>query len=79
VLTPDDELLLYGGEGGNGLVTASGVAWRGGARNAQKALPLLPSGRAWHTVTRLADGRVLVLGGSDERNGTFAAGAALYE
>jgi len=38
----------------------------------------MPQGRAWHTVSRLADGRVLILGG-DDRDGGPVGTAYLYE
>lgn len=76
VMTPDDELLLIGGQDSAWQVVDSGVSRRAAA---QTALPTLPSARSWHTLTRLADGRVLVLGGSDEVRGVFAAGGAIYE
>jgi hypothetical protein len=38
----------------------------------------LPAGRLWHSVNRLADGRVLVLGGEDGR-GNYVSGTLIYE
>lgn len=62
-ITPADEVLLYGGEAVAEQGLAIGVAWRAGVR---RRLPDLPGPRAWHSVTRLADGRVLVLGGQHQ-------------
>lgn len=75
VMTPDDEALLIGGQVSGEFVTGAGVSYRNGS---QRGLPMLRSQRAWHTVTRLADGRVLVLGGEDHL-GRFAVDGAIYE
>jgi Galactose oxidase, central domain len=74
VVTPDDEVLLYGGEQQPDEGLSSGVAWRAGS---QRALPELSAPRAWHSVTRLADGRLLVLGG--QHRGEFVGGGMLYD
>lgn len=77
VLTPDDELLLIGGQTAIEFSSANGVSYRVRAGQ-QRALPPLPASVLFHTATRLADGRVLVVGGEDHL-GVFAARAALYE
>jgi hypothetical protein len=74
VLTPDDELLLYGGEQQADEGLGSGVAWRAGS---QRALPEMTAPRAWHSLTRLSDGRLLVLGG--QHRGQLVGGGMLYD
>jgi hypothetical protein len=74
VVTPDDEVLLYGGERLADEGLTSGVAWRGGS---QRALPEMTTPRAWHSLTRLADGRLLVLGGQHRSN--LVGGGMLYD
>jgi hypothetical protein len=67
VLTGDEQVLLFGGQDGGLAATPSAGA-----------LAPMPQGRAWHTVSRLADGRVLILGGDDENGGPVGT-AYLYE
>lgn len=74
VVTPEDEVLLYGGEQQADQALASGVAWRGGS---QRALPDMATPRAWHSLTRLADGRLLVLGG--QHRTSLVGGGMLYD
>jgi hypothetical protein len=74
VVTPGDEVLLYGGEQQADEGLTSGVAWRAGS---QRALPELTAPRAWHSLTRLADGRLLVLGG--QHRGDLVGGGMLYD
>lgn len=74
VVTPDDEVLLYGGEQQSDEGLTSGVSWRSGS---QRALPDLTAPRAWHSLTRLSDGRLLVLGG--QHRGNFVGGGMLYD
>jgi hypothetical protein len=38
----------------------------------------MPGQRAWHTVTRLADGRILIAGGEDGAR-SFVPNVLLYE
>jgi hypothetical protein len=38
----------------------------------------MPAGRAWHTVSALPDGRLLVLGGDDADGGPVLSGL-LYD
>jgi hypothetical protein len=79
VVTPDDELLLVGGQTAAEFSSATGVSYRAAASGSvQRALPLLPEPVLFHTATRLADGRVLVVGGEDHF-GRFSARAALYD
>lgn len=75
VRLPGDDVLLIGGEVPGDLASHSGVLWRAGD---QRALAPLPGGRAWHTVNRLPDGRVVVIGG-ETGNGDFATQTAIYE
>jgi hypothetical protein len=63
VRLPHDEVLLVGGEVPGEPASRSGVLWRAGD---QRALAPLPGGRAWHTVNRLADGRIVVIGGEND-------------
>jgi hypothetical protein len=74
IVTPEDEVLLYGGEQQADEALSSGVAWRGGSL---RALPDMTAPRAWHSLTRLADGRLLVLGG--QHRTSFVAGGMLYD
>lgn len=75
VRLPGDEVLLIGGEVPGDLASNSGVLWRAGD---QRALAPLPGGRAWHTVNRLPDGRVVVIGG-ESGNGVYATQTVIYE
>jgi hypothetical protein len=79
VMTPDDELLLIGGQTGSEFSSTTGQSYRAAAAGGgQRALPLLPAEALFHTAIRLSDGRVLVVGGEDNF-GHFATHAALYE
>jgi hypothetical protein len=76
VLAADERVLLFGGYDVNLLPASNAEAYRrdvGGT-----ALSPLPQARVWHSVTRLSDGRVLVLGG-DDSNGNLVAAALLFE
>jgi hypothetical protein len=69
-------VLLFGGLGANDARLASAELVEPG----QPARPLatLPGERTWHTVTRLQDGRVLIVGGEDgQRN--YVPSVLLYE
>ena len=71
---PGDEVLMYGGEQAPDVGLSTGTGWRAGT---PRALPALPSPRAWHTLTRLSDGRVLMLGG--QHRGELVAGGLIYD
>ncbi|MDN3920305.1 Kelch repeat-containing protein [Roseateles violae] len=76
VLLPDEQVLLFGGwTNDEERATPSAAAYRS---NGAEVLPAMPLGRAWHTVSRLPDGRLLILGGDDE-NGAPVMTAYLYE
>jgi Kelch motif len=75
VRLPGDDVLLIGGEVPGDLASHSGVQWHAGD---QRALAPLPGGRAWHTVNRLPDGRVVVIGG-ETGSGDFVTQTAIYE
>jgi hypothetical protein len=76
VLLPDDRLLLFGGDVRIAQPTATGEAYdavRGGA-----GLAPMEAARAWHTVNRLADGRLLIVGGT-AADGSYVPRVLLYE
>jgi hypothetical protein len=75
VRLPGDEVLMVGGQTADEVASRGGVVWRGGE---QRALPPMPAGRLWHTVNRLPDGRVLVLGGEDGQ-GRYVEDSLIYE
>lgn len=75
VLRPDGSVLMFGGDGLGDPSTASATLWRDGAC---EPLAAMPAGRAWHTVTPLPDGRLLILGG-DTPEGGAAGGGLVYE
>lgn len=75
-LLPDDRLLMFGGQTASEPAMASASVYRAG--EPARALPPMPTGRAWHTVSRLGDGRVLILGG-DDAGGAPMTSAYLYE
>lgn len=75
VRLPGDEVLLIGGDVPGDLASQSGTLWHAGD---QRTLAPLPGGRAWHTVNRLPDGRVVVIGG-ESGNGDYATQTAIYE
>lgn len=75
-LGPDAQVRLFGGftPGEAAARTASAFAPGGLGR----ALASMPAGRAWHTVSALPDGRLLVLGGDDADGGPVLSGL-LYD
>jgi hypothetical protein len=76
-ITRDDGVLMFGGvTRQHPVATGSAEGYTRAAGGA--ALPPMPNARAWHTVTRLADGRVLILGGDDD-NGALISQALMYE
>ena len=86
---PDGRVLVVGGCFGSqasGAVSSPGQPWDVQSitevydprANSWQAAGQLAEGRCWPTATLLADGRVLVLGGSD-RNGRPVASAELYD
>lgn len=79
---PDGELLLVGGGIEGAAASTGGDAWRpatpGGPARGRALAPMPGSPRLWHTVDRLADGRLLVVGG-DDGDGRFASDLLIYE
>ena len=86
---PDGRVLVVGGCFGSqasGAVSSPGQPWDVQAiaeiydprADSWQAAGQLAEGRCWPTATLLADGRVLVVGGSD-RTGRPVAGAELYD
>jgi len=71
----DASVLLFGGQLPGEPATGSCVAWRA---DTQRALVDMPQARRWHTLNRLPDGRLLILGGEDQ-NGALVPGALVYE
>jgi hypothetical protein len=74
VTGPGDEVLMFGGEEEPDVGLTTGEAWRAGSR---RELQAMPTPRAWQTLTRLADGRLLVLGG--QHRGQLVGGGGLYD
>jgi hypothetical protein len=76
IVTADQRVLLFGGIDRDLLATRRSEAYQPAVGAAP--LPDLPTTRAWHTATRLADGRVLLLGGEDHLR-DYVRDAVLYE
>jgi hypothetical protein len=76
VLLPDDRLLLFGGDVRIAQPTASGEAYD--AARGSTGLAPMEAARAWHTVDRLADGRLLIVGGT-AADGSYVPRVLLYE
>jgi hypothetical protein len=62
VLLPDDEVLIFGGQTDGERATASAVGVRA---SGVRPLAPMPAARLFQTVSRLADGRILIVGGND--------------
>ena len=75
LLLPGGEVLLVGGQVPGSEATASTAAW---TRDGQRTLAPLPAARRWHSLNRLPDGRLLVLGGEDGA-GQGASVVLLYD
>jgi hypothetical protein len=76
VALADDRVLLFGGIAADESFLASGEMYRAGRSPAPAAS--LVAGRAWHTVSRLPGGRVLIVGGLTP-GGDIASDAWIYE
>ena len=74
VITPDDEVLMYGGEQLPDEGLTSGEALKA---NVHRELPPMSTPRAWHTMTRLTNGQILLLGGQHQSD--LIAGGTLYD
>ena len=75
--TRADQVLLFGGvTQQHPIATASAETYTRAAGGAP--LPPMPQARSWHTVTRLRDGRVLIVGGDDQGN-NLVGDVLLYE
>lgn len=72
----DDRLLLLGGLGADGALTATGEAYRAG--RGRTAIADLHVARVHHTVSRLPGGRLLVIGG-EAPDGTLVPSVLIYE
>jgi hypothetical protein len=76
VALADDRLLMFGGIAADESYAATGELYRPGRPATPTAS--LGSGRAWHTVSRLPGGRVLIVGGQAP-DGTIVPNAVIYE
>lgn len=76
LLLPGDRALLVGGQTATDPATTRATSWHAVA--GEQAVSLLPTARVWHTLNRLPDGRVLVLGGENGL-GAFVPEALIYE
>ncbi|MGL4573710.1 MAG: Kelch repeat-containing protein, partial [Burkholderiaceae bacterium] len=73
-LLPGDEVLLFGGETAAEVATPTAAAYASNKTPRARPIAQMPVGRAWHTVSRMGDGRVLILGGDDKDGGPVTAG-----
>jgi len=73
----DGRVLLFGGQDTTPERYSEGAELYDAASGG-RAIAALPGQRAFHSVTRLADGRVLVAGG-EAWNGSYAAALVVYE
>lgn len=69
-------VLLFGGLGANDTRLANAELVEPG--RPARPLAALPGKRAWHTATRLSDGRVLIVGGEDDQR-NYVPSVLLYE
>jgi hypothetical protein len=69
-------VLLFGGLGANDTRLANAELVEPG--RPARPLAALPGKRAWHTATRLSDGRVLIVGGEDDQR-NYVPSVILYE
>jgi len=76
VVLPNDRIVMFGGEAAIDVPTATGERYDAGAGGVATAV--MPSARALHTVHRLPDGRILVLGGTGA-GGAYVPQVLLYE
>lgn len=76
VVTPDDCVLLFGGQVDAAGHTATAESYRLGAGGTPIAA--LTGARAFHAAHRLRDGRILIVGGENS-DGTFAAQVQIFE
>lgn len=74
VTGPGDEVLMFGGEREPDVGLTSGEVWHASAR---RELTAMPAPRAWHTLTRLAEGQLLVLGG--QHRSELVGGGLIYD
>jgi hypothetical protein len=77
VATPDDRVLLFGGERLPEFAKLASAEVYDPAAGGFELAPM-PIARGWHSVTRLTDGRVLVLGGETD-GGALVPDVLLYE
>lgn len=76
VLLPDGRALLFGGQ--HGLEGYAETAELYDPAQGGRLIAALDGGRALHTVTRLASGRVAVIGG-ERKDGSWADSVLIYE
>jgi N-acetylneuraminic acid mutarotase len=75
VQTPNDEVLLFGGESPVGTPMPSASSYR---TEETRGLAAMPEARSFHTATRMGDGRVLIIGG-DAQDGSPVTSVLIYE
>ncbi|MBP8307802.1 MAG: hypothetical protein KAY46_11090 [Burkholderiaceae bacterium] len=75
-LLPSGQVLLFGGQ--HDPSRNSGSAERYDSASGSQPIASLDGERAWHSVTRLASGRILIAGG-EATGGAYAATALVYE
>jgi hypothetical protein len=72
---PDGQVLVFGGQTLAEGASATAVAY---GADAVRPLASMPTGRAFHTATRMGDGRVLIIGG-DDAIGNAVESVLIYE